>query len=78
MPRISRKTIFFLAAGYAFLLGGLWAAAILMAPPMSEGLGPSGYQPRQPIDTSGYRAVFEHIPPWRADASLEEYAAAYR
>ncbi len=78
MPPISRKTILVLAAGYAFLLGGLWAAAILMAPPVSEGLGPSGYQPRQPIDTSGYRAVFEHIPPWRGDASLEEHAAAYR
>src|SRR5579862_1087582 len=33
--------------------------------------------PRQKIETSGFAAVFEFIEPWRPDAGLEEYAAAY-
>ncbi len=35
------------------------------------------YAPRQPVETSGFLAVFGSIEPWRPDASLEEYAAAY-
>ncbi len=36
------------------------------------------YLPRQELDTSGFLSVFNGIAPWRADSSLDEYAAAYR
>jgi hypothetical protein len=78
MSRRWKKTILFLAGGYALGLAALWGVAILCTPPVFEDFEPSGYQPRRPIETSGYRAVFNHIPPWQPTASLEDYAAAYR
>ncbi len=79
MPRISRRTILVLAAGYVFLLTALLGVALALdSTPEFEEVEPAGHQPRRPIETSGYRAVFDHIPAWRPDASLEEYAAAYQ
>jgi hypothetical protein len=65
-------------------VGGVVALGLFMflgAKPASkepEPPEPFAYRPRQVIDTSGYLAVFESIEPWRAEASLEEYAAAYK
>jgi hypothetical protein len=39
---------------------------------------PLVYQPRHELETSGFLNVFASIEPWRPDASLEEYAAAYQ
>jgi hypothetical protein len=36
------------------------------------------YQPRQPLDSSGFMTLFVSVDPWRANATLEEYAAAYQ
>ncbi|HEX4614225.1 MAG TPA: CRTAC1 family protein [Urbifossiella sp.] len=45
--------------------------------PAPEDPKPDAYQPRQELETSGFLAVFAGIEPWRPDASLEQYAAAY-
>jgi hypothetical protein len=36
------------------------------------------YQPRQPVETSGVADVYNSIPPWAPDASLGDYASAYK
>ena len=62
MPLISGKTIRFVAAGCAIGLAALAVAVIVICTPAADNLEPSGYLPRRPIETSGYRAVFDHIP----------------
>ncbi len=47
-------------------------------PKQPDGPPPIAYRPRQQLETSGFMAVFAVVPPWRADASLEEYSAAYQ
>src|SRR5206468_4015965 len=49
------------------------------APPQPAATGTKvEYQPRQPIETSGWLAVYDNRAPLAADASLEECAKAYR
>ncbi len=78
MPRKSGKTIRFMAAGYVFSIAALGMVVMLNSAPEGDNWEPTGYLPRRPIETSGYLAVFDHIPPWPANASLEQHAAAYR
>jgi hypothetical protein len=77
MPLISGRTIRFVAAGFAVGLAALAVAVILIGTPAKKNLGAFGYLPRREIDTSGIQVVIDHLPPWRTNASLEEYAATY-
>ena len=76
----SRKILLFFGAGGIVFLGvGLAVIVLVLSNPSADDWSdPPGYQPRHPLDSSGYQAVFDNITPWRTDASLEEYAAAYR
>jgi hypothetical protein len=58
-------------------LGGTLYFVWEPAPEEARQLRRPTYRPRQEIDTSGYRAVFDGIPPWPRDASLEDYSTAY-
>jgi hypothetical protein len=74
--RISGRFYCIIAIGCLLAVHGILMFLGRISEP--EGLENGDYKPRQAIETSGYRAVFNHIPPWQPDASLEEYAAAYQ
>jgi hypothetical protein len=40
-------------------------------------LSPQGYSPRVQIDTSGYTVMKSNLPPWAADASLQEIRTVF-
>jgi hypothetical protein len=50
------------------------------SPPFPSSTTQSGlcYQPRLPIDTSGYGLVVQHVKPWPPSATLEEISAAWK
>ena len=60
-----------------------YLASDLKSESKSRGTAPSGpkkliYEPRQPVDTSGYALVVPAIKPWNADAPLDEIANSWR
>ncbi len=79
MPRKPGKTMRLLAAGYVFSIAALGVVVVVLnSEPQADNFEPTGYQPRRAIETSGYLAIFDHIPTWRNSGPLEEHAAAYR
>ncbi|MBI2806481.1 MAG: VCBS repeat-containing protein [Planctomycetes bacterium] len=69
--------------GYPWLLVVLVMGALGVGGYLAFGPGPKqpetlAYKPRQGIETSGFLAVFNSIERWRPDASLDDYAKAYR
>ncbi|MCI0683031.1 MAG: CRTAC1 family protein [Gemmataceae bacterium] len=59
-------------------LGALALALALGYAPWSREPERLAYQPRQPIETSGFLAAYDNLPPWRSNDELEDYAAVHR
>lgn len=70
-----------IGVGYAALSHRLAVRPIAGRPTpagRSTDLSRGGYQPRLPLDTSGYSLVVPAVKPWNVDAPLDEIAASWR
>lgn len=65
-------------AVFLCLAGGIGVWVIRSAPTGPTGPPKARFRPYSPVDSSGYGVVSRLIPPWPADASLEQLAAAWR
>ena len=63
--------------GWVAILLALGIRVLLYSFGPTKKPGRLNYQPRQPIETSGFLEVFDNIKSWEPNASLEEYAASY-
>ncbi len=69
--------VLFAAAG-VFLIWWEWDAWFVPQQPPPASCRSSNFQPRKPLDTSGFGLIMHNLKPWGPNASLEEVADAWR